>query len=55
MKRLTKKLEKIMMAITFAEAGEHDTARTIMKEDEKRNDKRDTTRPAARPGNRLRA
>lgn len=55
MKRLTNKLEKIMMAITFAEAGEHDTARKIMKEEEKRDDKRDTTRPAARPGNRLRA
>jgi hypothetical protein len=55
MKRLTKKLEKFMMAITFAEAGEHDTAREIMKEEEKRHDKRDTTRPSVRPQNRIRA
>jgi len=55
MKRLTKKLEKFMMAITFAEAGEHDTAREIMKEEEKRYDKRDTTRPSVRPQNRIRA
>jgi hypothetical protein len=55
MKRLTKKLEKFMMAITFAEAGEHDTAREIMKEEQKRHDKRDTTRPPVRPQNRIRA
>ena len=55
MKRLTKKLEKFMMAITFAEAGEHDTARNIMKEEEKRYDKRDTKRPSVRPQNRIRA
>jgi hypothetical protein len=55
MKRLTKKLEKFMMAITFAEAGEHDTAREIMKEEEKRHDKRDTTRPSVRPQKRIRA
>jgi hypothetical protein len=35
MKRLSEKLEKAMMAVTFAEAGEHETAREIMKEDEK--------------------
>ncbi len=35
MKRLSEKLEKMMMAITFAEAGEHETARQIMKENEK--------------------
>ncbi len=35
MKRLSEKLEKMMMAITFAEAGEHETARQIIKENEK--------------------
>ena len=55
MKRLAKKLEKMMMAITFAEAGEHDTARKIMEEEEKRHDKRDTTRPSVRPQPRIRA
>ena len=55
MKRLAKKVEKMMMAITFAEAGEHDTARKIMEEEEKRHDKRDTTRPSARPQPRIRA
>lgn len=33
MKGLTKKLEKLFTAITFAEAGEFDTARELMKED----------------------
>ena len=55
MKRLAKKLEKLMMAITFAEAGEHGTARKIMEEEEKRHDKRDTTRPSVRPQPRIRA
>jgi len=54
MKKLIKKLENIMTATAFAEAGEHDTAREIMREEEKRYDKRDTTRPSARPNNQLR-
>jgi len=32
MKRLMKKLEDIMVAITFAEAGEYDTAMEVMGE-----------------------
>lgn len=32
MKTLSEKFEKIMMAITFAESGEHDTARELLKE-----------------------
>jgi len=34
MSNLGKKLEKIFSAITFAEAGEFETAREILKEDE---------------------
>lgn len=32
MKALSEKFEKIMMAITFAESGEHETARDFMRE-----------------------
>ncbi len=35
MKWLSEKFEKLMMAVAFAEAGEHETAREIMKEDRK--------------------
>ena len=49
MKRLLKKVETLMAAATFAEAGDHETAREIMKE-EKRSDKRDAARPTQRPG-----
>ena len=35
MKWLSEKLEKLMMAVTFAEAGEHETAKAIMREDRK--------------------
>jgi hypothetical protein len=34
MGRFSKKFEKIFSAITFAEAGEFETAREILKEDE---------------------
>jgi hypothetical protein len=51
MKRLSEKLEKLMMAVTFAEAGEHETAREMMKEDEKT----DRTRPSKRTDKTMRA
>ena len=54
MKKLIKKIETLMAAATFAEAGEHETAREIMKE-EKRSDKRDDARPTTRPRPELRA
>lgn len=34
--KLGKKLEKIFSAVAFAEAGEHETARQILKEEEPR-------------------
>ncbi|MGE5894714.1 MAG: hypothetical protein ACM34I_11715 [bacterium] len=54
MKKILKKFERLMMAVTFAEAGEHKTAREIMEE-EKRAEKRDTQRPTRRPSSRLNA
>jgi hypothetical protein len=48
MKTLLKKFEAAMVAASFAEAGEFETARRIMNEDRKRKD----TRPAQRPSNR---
>lgn len=35
MKKLTKKLERLFTAAAFAEAGEHDMAREILREDER--------------------
>ncbi len=55
MKRLIRKIEKLMVAATFAEAGEHETAREIMKEEDKRLEKRDNIRPSRRPRTGLRA
>ena len=52
MKKLIKKLEDIYAAVAFAEAGEFDTAREIMRE-EKRTQKRDRISP--RPRKQLRA
>jgi len=51
MKKLAKRLEKMMMAVTFAEAGEHETAREIMQEDEET----ERMRPSKRPDKTLRA
>ncbi len=34
MKGLLSKFEKAMMAVTFAESGEHETARQLLKEEE---------------------
>ena len=54
MKGLTKKLERIFVAAAFAEAGEHDMAREILREEERpRKDERIT--PALRPRKELRA
>ena len=52
--RIREKLERIMMAVSFAEAGEHDTARQILNEGKRpRKSKRPTVRP--RPRKELRA
>lgn len=51
MKRLAKKFERLMMAVTFAEAGEHETAREIMREDRKT----DRIAPQKRPDKIMRA
>jgi hypothetical protein len=43
---IREKVERIMMAITFAEAGEHDTAREFMREEKRlRKSKRVSRRP----------
>jgi hypothetical protein len=43
---IRKKLDKIMMAITFAEAGEHDTAREFLRAEKRaRKSKRASRRP----------
>lgn len=42
MKKLFKKFETLMMAVTFAEAGEFETARQLMKEEERRKTDRPT-------------
>jgi len=52
MKKLMKKIENIYAAVAFAEAGEHETAREIMREDD-RPQKRERT--SERPRKQLRA
>ena len=54
MKGLMKKLENIFAASAFAEAGEFDTARDIMRED-KRPQKVDRVTPSSRPRKEMRA
>ncbi|MBI5074756.1 MAG: hypothetical protein HZB62_06270 [Nitrospirae bacterium] len=53
MKGLSEKFEKIMLAITFAESGEHETAREFLREA----DRKDIDRPtiAKRPRKEYRA
>ena len=47
-KRALSKWDKIMMAITFAEAGEHETAKDILEQTDKKQ-KRPETRVEQRP------
>lgn len=54
MKRLAQKFENMMMAITFAEAGEHETARAIIRNND-RQDKTGRLKPSKRAGKVLRA
>lgn len=49
MKRLLKKFETAMVAASFAEAGEFDTARRIMNEDRPRKTDRPSVRDFQRP------
>jgi hypothetical protein len=48
MKTLLKKFETAMVAASYAEAGEFETARQIMNEERVRKSDRPTQRPAAR-------
>jgi hypothetical protein len=54
MKGLMKRLENVFVAATFAEAGEFETARDILRED-KRPQKVDRKTPSIRPRKELRA
>jgi hypothetical protein len=55
MKKLLKKFETSMMAVAFAEAGEFETARQIMTEDEDRKTGRPTLHKRATERKILRA
>ncbi len=52
MKKLMEKLENIYSAVAFAEAGEHETAREILRENRKERKRR---RISERPRRQLRA
>jgi len=54
MKGLMKRLENMFVAATFADAGEFETARDILRED-KRPQKVDRITPSIRPRKELRA
>jgi hypothetical protein len=54
MKRLARKFENMMMAITFAEAGEHETAREMIRDND-RPDRTDRAKPSKKAGKILRA
>lgn len=54
MKRLARKFENMMMAVTFAEAGEHETAREIIRNDD-RQDKTGRLKPSKKADKVLRA
>jgi len=49
MKNIWEKFETVMVAAAFAEEGEFDTARQIMKEDQPRKTDRPSTRDYQRP------
>ncbi len=51
--KFKEKWDAVWMAITFAEAGEQDTAVAIYEETRQRAEKRVTERPASRPRQRL--
>lgn len=55
MKKLMRKFETAMMAVAFAEAGEHETARRIMNEERERKSERPSSHKRVQPRKELRA